>query len=207
MLMADLRWDFVRTWFKPVNTLDFNEFEKHYTDMESEGIRILERDIKDRSRIVCTRAADMRYVGQEHPITVELPGSLFLQRDRAALKQLFDDVHMKRYDFNAPKESAEIVSLHSSVIGIMDKPVAKPLTRSGKTRLRPAARAAVRKVYLTESSGYVDTPVYARNDLSVGQRIAGPALVEEYASTTVIFPGDSLKVSKFGDLVITIARS
>ncbi|MBI4191802.1 MAG: hydantoinase/oxoprolinase family protein [Betaproteobacteria bacterium] len=208
MLMADLRWDFVRTWFKPVNQLDFNEFEKHYADMESEGIRILERDIRDRRRIACTRAADMRYVGQEHPVTVELPGSLFSQRDRAALKRLFDDVHMKRYDFNAPEESAEIVSLHSSVVGIMDKPVAKPLAGPGKKGgRRPAAKAAVRKVYLTESSGYVDTPVYARSELSAAQRIAGPALVQEYASTTVIFPGDSLKVSKFGDLVITIARS
>ncbi len=207
ILMADLRWDFVHTWFKPVNHLDFNEFEKHYADMESNGIRILERDIKDRSRIVCIRAADMRYVGQEHPVAVELPQSLFLQRDRAALKQLFDDVHMKRYEFNAPVEPAEIVSLHSSVIGITDKPVAKPLTGSATAGRQPAAQATARKVYLTESSGYVDTPVYARNDLSPGQRIAGPALIEEHASTTVIFPGDRLEVSAYGDLLITIARS
>ena len=207
MLMADLRWDFVRTWFKPLSQLDFNEFEKIYAELEAEGTHNLERDI-DRGRIACARAADMRYVGQEHPVTVELPGSFFSRPDRAALKQLFDNEHMKRYAFNAPREPAEIVSLHSSVTGMLDKPVAKRLTGAGKKGgRRPAARVGKRKVYLTEGAGYVDTPVYSRNDLSAGQRIAGPALVEEYASTTVIFPGDRLEVSPYGDLVITIARS
>lgn len=207
MLMADLRWDFVRTWFKPVNQLDFSAFEKIYADLEAEGTGLLERDI-ERRRIVCARAADMRYVGQEHPVTVELPGSFFLRPDRAALKQLFDNEHMKRYAFNAPGEPAEIVSLHSSVIGALDKPVAKRLRASrGKSGRRPAAKAVKRKVYLTEARGYADTPVYARRDLAAGQRIAGPALIEEYASTTVVFPGDRLEVSNYGDLVITIARS
>lgn len=207
MLMADLRWDFVRTWFKPVNQLDFSEFEKIYADLEAEGIGLLERDI-ERSRMVCARAADMRYVGQEHPVTVELPGAFFLRPDRAALKQLFDNEHMKRYAFNAPGEPAEIVSLHSSVIGGLDKPHAKRLRAAGgKSGRKPAVKAAKRKVYLTEARGYVDTPVYARSDLAAGQRIAGPTLIEEYASTTVVFPGDRLEVSKYGDLVITIARS
>jgi N-methylhydantoinase A len=95
--------------------------------METEGLNILGRDVKDRKRLACKRAADMRYVGQEHPVTVELPPSLFLHPDRAALKRHFDDEHMKRYEFNAPKERAEIVSLHTSVIGMLDKPVTKPL--------------------------------------------------------------------------------
>ncbi len=205
MLMADLRWDFVRTWFKPVNLLDFGEFIGIYADLEAQGVRILQRDI-DSKRIVCSRAADMRYVGQEHPVTVELPASFFAKPDRIALKQLFDDEHMKRYAFNAPKEPAEIVSLHSSVVGALDKPEAKRLTAPARGR-KPVAKPARRKVYFTEDAGFVNTPVYARQNLVAGQRIAGPALVEEYASTTVVFPGDKLEVSKHGDLVITIGRS
>ena len=210
MLMADLRWDFVRTWFTAVDRLDFGEFERIYADLEAEGIRLLGRDIA-RKRIACARAADMRYVGQEHPVTVELPGSFFRRPDRAALKRLFDDEHMKRYTFNAPREPAEIVSLHSSVIGSLDKPVAARLrtrgAKGGRGSRARAARPAKRKVYLTEARGYVDTPVYTRTDLAAGQRITGPALIEEYASTTVLFSGDRLEVSEYGDLVITIARS
>jgi len=206
MLMADLRWDFVRTWFTPVGKLDFKEFAKMYADLEAEGMKQLQRDI-DRKRIACARAADMRYVGQEHPVTVELPASFFRRPDRAALKQLFDDEHMKRYAFNAPQEPAEIVSLHSSVIGTLDKPVARRLRAPGKANgRRSAAKPAKRKVYMAEARGYVNTPVYARGDLAPGQVISGPALIEEYASTTVVFPGDRLEVSDYGDLVITIAR-
>ena len=202
MLMADLRWNFVRTWFKPVAKLDFTDFEKIFADLEAEGVSILERDIEDRTRIVCTRAADMRYVGQEHPVTVELPASVFEQRDRGVLKQQFDAEHMKRYAFNAPREPAEIVSLHSSVIGLIDKPAAKPLAVGGRT-----TAPVQRKVCFEVENGYIDAPVYARSALVPGERICGPALIEEYASTTVMFPGDELEVSPYGDLVITIARS
>ena len=58
----------------------------------------------------------------------------------------------------------------------------------------------------TEEAGFIDAPVYARGDLLAGDRIAGPALVEEYASTTVVVPGDALEVSRYGDLVISIDR-
>ena len=206
MLMADLRWDFVRTWFKPVNQLDFRELERLYAELEAEGTGQLARDVA-RGRIACARAADMRYVGQEHPVTVQLPASFFRRPDAAALKRLFDDEHMKRYAFNAPREPAEIVSLHSSVVGALDKPVAKRLSGAGGRSRRRQPAVAKRKVCLTEAGRYVSTPVHARGDLVPGQRLAGPVLIEEYASTTVVLPGDRLEVSEYGDLVITIARS
>jgi N-methylhydantoinase A len=53
----------------------------------------------------------------------------------------------------------------------------------------------------------VETPTYDRMRLRAGNRIDGPALVEEYASTTVVHPGDRLEVDAFGDLVIEILRS
>jgi N-methylhydantoinase A len=202
MLMADLRWDFVRTWFKPVNTLTFEELEALFTEMEVEGRAMLQKSVKQ-SQIFSTRAADMRYVGQEHSVTVELPASVFKKRDPAGLKAHFDREHLKRYEFNAPKEPAEIVSLHSSIIGRMPKPRSKALESGRRKKAAPTRR----KVYFTEATGYVDTPIYNRSELVAGQRIKGPALVEEYASTTVIFHGDSLEVSQFGDLVIRIARS
>jgi N-methylhydantoinase A len=70
-----------------------------------------------------------------------------------------------------------------------------------------AARNGTRPVYFTAATGFVDTPVYARERLAAGARIDGPALVEEYASTTVVFPGDRVDVSEYGDLVITIDRT
>ena len=205
MLMADLRRDFVRTWFKPVKAIDFDELEQLFAEMEADGMAAVGRDVK-RSQIACVRAADMRYVGQEHPVTVELPAAIFKNRRHAALKERLDAVHMKRYGFNAPKEPAEIVSLHSSVVGALDKPTVKPVAKAGRGRSK-AVPGGTRKVFFHEPGRYVKTPVFARELLLAGQRIAGPALVEEYASTTVVLPGDELEVGKFGELIITIARS
>ena len=164
-------------------------------------MQAIEREV-DRSLIGLSRAADMRYVGQEHAVTVDLPRALFLERDRAGIKRHFDEVHAKRYGFNAPREPAEIVSLYSSVVGRMEKPAPKRLARTGGAN--PSSTS--RKVYFAELGGFTDTAVYWREELLAGMRIKGPALVEEYASTTVIFPGDELEVSEFGDLVITIGR-
>jgi len=207
MLMADLRRDFVRTWFMPVARADFAEMERHYQAMESEGRATLARDVEDTSRIRMTRGADMRYVGQEHSVTVDLPLALFANQDRDGIKRHFDEVHAQRYGFNAPGEPAEIVSLHSSVVGVLDKPVPGRLPRDSSPTALDAAAGERRPVWFTETAAFVDTPVYVRDRLPAGARIDGPALVEEYASTTVVFPGDVLEVSDFGDLVITIARS
>ena len=52
--------------------------------------------------------------------------------------------------------------------------------------------------------GRIDTPLYAREKLTAGNAIAGPALIQEYASTTVLAPGDKLTVDRFGNLDITV---
>jgi N-methylhydantoinase A len=202
MLVADLRRDFVRTWFKPLDQADFEEMEKLYAAMEIEGMQAIERDVDDPNRIGTSRAADMRYVGQEHAVTVDLPLALFRNRDRAGIKRHFDEVHAKRYGFNAPKDPAEIVSLYSSVVGRLEKPAPKRMQGAGAGQVT----AEVRKVFFAELGGFADTAVYLRGNLPAGTRIKGPALVEEYASTTVVFPGDEFEVSEFGDLVVTIAR-
>src|SRR5207248_7396979 len=85
-------------------------------------------------KIAVKRALDMRYVGQEHPVTVELPMRIFQNQDRAAIKQHFDDDHMQRYGTSAPNENAEIVSLRVTVAGLMKKP---PQEKIGKGASRP----------------------------------------------------------------------
>ena len=203
MLVADLRRDFVKTWFRPLALVDLGEMEQVYSAMEEEGIKSIGAEVADHALIQRVRAADMRYVGQEHSVTVQFPLELFTSGDRTEIKRLFDAVHELRYGFNAPQEQAEIVSLHASVIGQMEKP---KLKRNDATDSR-LPMPAMRKVYFQEAEGFIDTPVYERSSLAPGMRIQGPMLIEEHASTTVVLPGDVMEVSPFGDLVITIGRN
>jgi len=204
MLMSDLRRDFVGTWFTPLADASFARMEELYRAMEAEGREAVQRSGIAVADLTVTRAADMRYVGQEHAVTVELPLELFRREDRAGIKRQFDRVHDVRYGHSAENEPAEIVSLRSAVTGHLGKP---PFERSRPGAAEPATGAmrGNRPVYFG-GAGFVATPVFERTGLLAGNRIRGPALVEEHASTTVVHPGDVLEVDAYGNLIIDISR-
>src|SRR5262245_49190507 len=206
MLVADLRRDFVNTWFTPLAEASFPAMEAVYAEMELRGRDAVEKSRIPVAGITVQRAADMRYVGQEHAVTVELPIELFQREDRDGIKQRFDGVHATRYGYSAPAEKAEIVSLRSAVTGLLRKPAFEPIAK-GEAEPPQAAFRGTRPVYFAEVGRSVDTPSYDRARLVANNRIAGPALIEEYASTTVVHPGDVVTVDAFGDLVIEILRS
>jgi N-methylhydantoinase A len=203
MLFADLRYDFVRTWVVRLDQAPFDELERIYGELEGEGRRAIASTSVTPCAVTVKRAADMRYVGQEHAVTVDLPLELFAADDRAGIKRHFDAMHELRYGTCAPDERAEIVSLRATVTGVMEKPPQRTI-KAGDARPTVAASTGLRPVYFGEA-GFVDAPTYARAALLAGNRIKGPALVEEHASTTVLGPGDTLEVDALGNLVIAVA--
>ena len=96
------------------------------------------------------------------------------------------------------------MSLRSTVTGVMTKP---PLGRiaDGVAESPKSAFTGTRAAYFTENGDFADTPTYDRATLEASNRIAGPALIEEHASTTVLLPGDTMTVDAFGNLVIEVA--
>jgi N-methylhydantoinase A len=202
MLFSDLRYDFVRTWFTSLDKLDFAAFEAVYQELEREGREAIAKSAIAASDVVVRRALDMRYIGQEHSVTVDIPLQHFAAADRKAIKTQFDAVHAQRYGTSAPAEPAEIASLRTTVTGIVEKPGLEEIERGGATP-PDDARTGSRNAYF--DGGFVDTLTFARTALLAGNRIVGPALIEEYASTTVALPGDSVEVDAIGNLVITIS--
>jgi N-methylhydantoinase A len=202
MLFSDLRYDYVRSVFRKLNDVSFEEIEAAYKAMEDEGRAALAQSGVKPDGIVIERAADMRYVGQEHAVTVDLPLAFFESKDRSAIKQQFDELHKVRYGTSAPKEPADLVSLRVTVLGTMKKPP-RHSVEEGAAQPEKAAVRIVKPVYFRQG-GWADTPVYLRDHLRAGNVIAGPALIEEHASTTVVQPGDELRVDELGNLQISI---
>jgi N-methylhydantoinase A len=203
MLAANLRRDFVNTWFTPLADASFPEMENIFAEMERQGRDTVSRG-QSLSSIEVHRSADMRYVGQEHAVTVDLPIDLFTSQDRDGIKKRFDAVHQTRYGFSVATEKAEIVSLRSAIIGNLRKPPYENIAK-GSAEPDAAAFRGKRPVYFA-STGFADAPTYDRMALKAGNRIAGPALIEEHASTTVLHPGDAAAIDAFGNLVITVRR-
>ena len=203
MLFSDLRYDYVRSCFRKLDEVSFDDLEALYADMEKEGrIAIADSAVKP-SEIRVSRAADMRYVGQEHAVSVDLPDDYFRDKDRKGIKRHFDEVHAVRYGTSAPAEPADLVSLRITVTGLMKKPSPRNVPEGARVPERDAI-LRTKPVYFGGAGKFLDTPVFARVKLRRGNEIEGPALIEEHASTTVLAPGDRLTVDAFGNLVIAI---
>ena len=198
MMHADLRYDYVRTWFARLAEAPFEEIERLYAEMERQGRAAVAATGTAVEEILAGRSADMRYVGQEHAVTVDLPAEIFAAGDRAAIKARFDEVHALRYGTSAPEEPAELVSLRATVAGVLSKP---PPVRLADPVDAPVAR---RRVYFSEAGGFVDTRVHARAALGRDARLEGPAIIEEQASTTLLLPGDLMRVDAWGNLRIEV---
>jgi N-methylhydantoinase A len=201
MLFSDLRYDYVRSRFTRLTDADFADIEAIYTALEAEGIAEVEKVSVAPERIVISRSADMRYVGQEHSVTVDLTPDLFANEDRAGIKKRFDAVHDVRYGTSAPQERSEIVSLRVTVTGMLEKPVLEPIVQGEATPPREA-HTGDRTVRFGQDA--LETGTWDRTKLLAGNLIDGPALIEEHASTTVLHPGDTCEVDAFGNLVISI---
>ena len=205
MLLSDLRYDFVRTRFIEAGKVTFEDLNATHVEMETRGREMIARSGLDVRRVVVSRALDMRYVGQEHAVTVDVPVSIYEDGDLEKLKQHFDRLHEQRYGRRSAHEKAEIISLRSAVVGVTAKPALKTRPTAAQT---PPARSLrpPRPVFFMRTGWIAQCPVYDRAHLLAGNRIVGPALVEEHASTTVVQPDDVLTVDSLGNLVIEVGR-
>lgn len=202
MLMADLRRDYVQTLFARLDDIQMSDLEEQFQQLEREGRAALEVSGLKTDRAVFERAADMRYIGQEHSVAVRVPAHVGNESDREVIKRLFDDAHQLRYSHSAPEESADVVSLRVSAIGQLTKP-RLPEVAAGSGVPPDSARKGSRTVVFA-SHGEQEAAVFERAALLSGNTIQGPAVIEEPAATTIVEPGDSVIVNRFGHLVITL---
>src|SRR6185437_16001548 len=96
MLFSDLRYDYVRSWFERLESASFDEVERIYDELERQGRAAIAGTSVKPQEVAIARAADMRYVGQEHAVTVDLPMPLFAAQDREGIKRAFDEMHLLR---------------------------------------------------------------------------------------------------------------
>lgn len=206
MLFSDLRYDFVRTWFVDLRSASFDTLDEIFIELEQQGRAAIANAAIAPKQVESRRSMDMRYVGQEHVVTVDIELDHFASRDRAAIKRAFDEEHERRYAVSAPDEPVEIASLRATVIGLTDKPPLEHLV-AGVTMPPDRAYTGDREVYFTGNEQFRLVPTFGRPHLLAGNRIEGPAIVEEHASTTVLMPGDILHVDAFGNLDIQVGMT
>jgi N-methylhydantoinase A len=203
MLMADLRHDVALTDIMRLTDTRLADLEDAFRSLEEKGRLGLVREKVDFQELLFVRSADMRYVGQEHTVTVTVPAALDPTAGHEELKRAFDAAHLRRFSHSAPEENAEIVTLRVSVIGRLPTPQL-PKLPIGQATPPEQAMTGRRGVLFDPGRPAVDCPVYERERLLAGNVVRGPAVVEEGTSTTLLYPGDALEVDPFGSLLLTI---
>ncbi len=203
MLFSDLRYDFVRTWFTPLEDASFDEIEDVYRALEQQGRDAIAGTSVKPQRIEVKRAADMRYVGQEHAVTVDLPMAVFEragpQGDQAPFRRHARAALRHLGAGGARRDRQPALDRHRR------DAQAAAAQRSRAVRRRPPRRRSPASAMSISADAFTRRrPIGAMRSLA-GNRIKGPALIEEHASTTVLMPGDVLEVDAFGNLVIAVA--
>ena len=201
LLVTDLKHDYSTTLIQHIDQLDTAAVEETYRELEAQGGASLEREGVRPEDINFLRQVDTRYIGQSYELTVPLPAE---QLDASKIDRVLEQFHIEHdraYGYSAPSEPVEFVNLRLTAIGKIAKPRLREL--EGDNTDIAAAQKATRSVYFAESHGYVECPIYDRYRLGPDCVLTGPAIVEEIDSTTVIHPGYSAQVDRFGNLILT----
>ncbi len=203
MLMSDLQIDTLRTRIVRVDGADLSMLTGMYDEMETAARRSLETEGIARDDIRIQRYADMRYLGQEHTVKVPVPNGALTPSAMATVSAAFHDLHEQTYTFRL-ESPLEMVNYHVTAVGLVNKAEIKPIKADSASLGR--ARKETRPVYF-EGAGAVTTTVYERDLLPIGKPIAGPAVIEEPSSVTVVYPDQQFSRDKYGFLHVEAAGS
>jgi N-methylhydantoinase A len=201
LLAVDWRTDQILTKVVHQDAIDIALIARIFAGLERDALATLEDDGIERSRIRLAREADVRYAGQSMEVRVPAPGGPVDGAFIAAVIDAFHAAHFKAFGYNyAGRQKIEIVNYCVSGFGMIERPT---IARLATSDTKPPH--AMRPVYFGGS--FRDTPLYARSTLPAGFQLDGPAVVEEFGSTTVVFPGQHLEVDDRGILIVQRPRN
>ncbi len=195
-LLGDVQVDRRWTRFYRSNELDADVVRREFDELTRQTVDELRADGFQGAPVV-RRSIDMRYSGQNYEQEIALAdGEISVGSLQAALEE-FHAYHHRFYGYHFPDETIELIHFNVTAYRKAIKPELAAV-RDGAS----ADPRAVRRTYF-RTLGYLETPIYRREDLGRQTRLQGPAIVEEEDSTTLVHPGQTLTLTEHGLLLIT----
>ena len=202
MLMVDVVHDFAQTYVTPMADLDVARVNQLFATLLAQGQAALEADGFAADQRTFMPSAELRYVGQEHAVTLPLTDHTFSDQLINGTIKHFNEAHAAQYGHNMD-DPVELVTLRMRAIGLLPRPQISKVPAGDGNAFQ--AQIGTRSVYRHQQGGRVDYTVYARPQLRAGDQISGPAIVEEPSSTTILHAADTLAVGGYGELVIVVS--
>ena len=198
LVVSDLKEDFVAGQRLRVEPATERAIRSQVDDLRRQAEGWLEREDVPRDARILELSLDLRYVGQNFELAV--PFEVYSMPDAAGLRQRFFAAHETAYGYHNPQDPVEVVNFRLTARGRLYRaPPRARLVASGTTP-EPFERRAV---WFAQDRA-LPTPVYERAALEAGQRLTGPAVIEQLDATTLVFPGDDATVDSAGNLSIEL---
>jgi N-methylhydantoinase A len=193
MLTSDLRHDVAQTRVGRTDRFSEADLAEIWRVLEARLLETFAEEGLDATHVTFARSADLRYAGQEHTVNVPIAAGAAAGETVAD----FHGLHQARYAFSL-SSAVEFVNFRVAGSGAVRKPELRRLVQNGDAG---SAVKGVRDVDF-DALGRHQAKLYEREELGAGAALDGPAVVEEPAASTVVFPGQRLRVDLLGNLVI-----
>jgi len=200
MLQTNVRHDLTQTFYQTMQATTLEDLEGVYGQLEEQGRQILRGEEVPEEQMGFLRTADMRYIGQEYSVNVQV--SFEDGEDGlGAINARFHDAYKTRYGHSTPGAPIEFVNLRVAAFGKLERHTAG--FRPAKGHQSPDT--GTRDVIFHGQA--VPTKFYRRDRLSTGIALAGPHVIEEETATTVVPPGWISRIDALGNIIITRKES
>jgi N-methylhydantoinase A len=183
-------------------TLDGHQspVDRELAELEAQAIDWMEAEGLPPGKRLLSYSVDMRYLGQNHELTVPLPGRLEDGGALQALIERFHALHQKHYGYASPGQPIQLVTCRVVGSGRVE-PLPVPRKAPG---VGAPATATGRPVYFETTGRWETCPVYWREHLGAGATLAGPLVIEQVDSTVVLYPGDRASVDELGHMTVEV---
>jgi N-methylhydantoinase A len=200
LIVSDLRETFVRTAVTPLSDARMDDVRARIGELKAQADAWFDSEAVGKAQRMIDIVLDARYVGQNFELAIGL-GSADPLPSAEEIRRSFFAEHERAYGFHNPADPVEIVNFRLIAVGQLRQPAARP----GEPRRSGAATASGKRPVWFSAEGAEDTPVYDRAALLPGDTIAGPAVIEQLDSTTLLFPGDRVTVDPYLNLIVELA--
>jgi N-methylhydantoinase A len=197
MLLSDLSADYVRSYFADSTAGNWHAVLGLFEEMAADGKAWLAQENIPLERQRTKRLLDARYRGQNFEVKVDCDG--LGPDDIAELEERFHAAHAKEYGYEIRHRPIQFVSARLQALGEVTK---APQTKVAGGGSFEKARTGTRQVYINKAHGWQEAVIYNRSDLPVDTNFAGPAIVNEMSSTTLILTGQTGRIDAWGNLIV-----
>jgi N-methylhydantoinase A len=197
MLCAPLAFDFVRSYYATLASIDWHHANALLDAMEDEGRQLMQAAGVDAADVRVARRCEMRYAGQTHEIPVPFPPGRLGPERSAELLAAFEAAYNALYTEVQEGRTIETLNWRLTVSGPLPQIHLQTLPQQAST-VRPKGE---RPVYFP-NGGFRAAPVYDRYTLPVGARLRGPAIIEERECTVVVTPGFTAEVDPYANVLL-----